>query len=214
VADKMIRVRSIHAWRRALLAGVLSASALPAFAQVVVLTHPDSGDFVVVQNRPAPRAEAMRRANAKGRQGGWQQQLVSMVPGYGAMFCFRPKGGQMRYFPVEGKATDTEAVSKARAQANAAARGSGAVTFICGTWNNRNAHPLDVAVPSPDAPSPIPTPASRNGPGGEAPRREGEGGLIQTLREQVRERVTCDEKAPKKEGCPPPPKRPSAGVRG
>lgn len=214
MADKMIYVRSIRACRRALLAGVLSVSALPALAQVVVLTHPDSGDFVVVQNRPAPRAEAMQRANAKGRPSSWQQQLISTAPGYGAMFCFRPKGGQMRYFPVAGKASGSEAIDEARAQANAAARGSGAVTFICGTWNNRNAHPLDVAVPSLDTPSPIPAPASRNGTGGEAPRRESEGGLIQTLREQVRERVTCDDKAPKKEGCPPPPKRPSAGVRG
>lgn len=192
-----------------LLAGLLLAFALPTHAQVVVLAHPDSGDFVVVQNRPTPRAEALHRASAKGRTGSWKPLLSSTVPGHGAMFCFRPKGGEMRYFIAEGKATGTEAVTDARAQANAAARGTGATTGICGTWNNRNAYPLD-ALPSSSAPAPTAGRATVNH-SGERPRKDGEGGLIETIKRQVRDQVACD---PKQEPCRPPPKPVGTGVRG
>lgn len=196
--------------RSVLFVGLLLGWPLHSNAQVVVLAHPDSGDFVVVQNRPSPRAEAMRRANARNRVGSWKPLLSSTVPGYGAMFCFRPKGGQMRYFIAEGKVTGSEATSDARAQANAAARGSGATTAICGNWNNRNAHPLDAQDASPATVRPtITTPAVDRG--NEAPRKEGERGLMETVRRQMHEQIACD---PKQNNCPPPPKARSVGVRG
>ncbi len=179
-------------------------------AQVVVLAHPDSGDFVVVQNRPSPRAVAMQRAEARKRAGGWKLLLDSAVPGYGAMFCFRAKGGPMRYFIAEGKATGSEAVEDARAQANAAARGTGAVTAICGNWNNRNAHPLGAQGASlATVRSAVTAPAGDQG--NEVPRKEGERGLVETIRRRIHEQIACD---PKQENCPPPPKPRSVGVRG
>lgn len=196
--------------RSVLFVGLLLGWPLHSNAQVVVLAHPDSGDFVVVQNRPSPRAEAMRRANARNRVGSWKPLLSSTVPGYGAMFCFRPKGGQMRYFIAEGKVTGSEATDDARAQANAAARGSGATTAICGNWNNRNAHPLDAQDASPATVRPtitIPAVDRRN----EAPRKEGERGLMEAAKRRMHEQIACD---PKQNNCPPPPKARSVGVRG
>ncbi|MGX9721639.1 hypothetical protein [Stenotrophomonas acidaminiphila] len=179
-------------------------------AQVVVLAHPDSGDFVVVQNRPSPRTEAMQRADARKHAGGWKLLLGSTVPGHGAMFCFRPKGAQMRYFIAEGKLTGSEAVNDARTQANTAARGSGATTAICGNWNNRNIHPLDAQDASPaTVPPTITTPGVDRGE--EAPRKDGERGLMETVRRQMHERMACD---PKQNNCPPPPKPRSVGIRG
>ncbi len=188
------------------------AGAFPASAQVVVLAHPPSGDFVIVQNRPSPRTEAMQRANAKGRGAGWKPLLSSTVPGYGAMFCFRPKGGDVRYFIAEGKATGKEAIADARARANAAATGTGVFTSICGNWNNLNTYPLE-AQPG--------MPATRQAagplPGDDAgPRKEGERGLIELIKHQVRDHVTCDPKQ-QPDKCPePPPSRSNAptGVRG
>lgn len=177
-------------------------------AQVVVLAHPDSGDFVVVQNRPSPRTEAMQRANAKGRSGGWKPLLNSTASGYGAMFCFRPPGGDMRYFIAEGKATGSEAIKDARAQANAAARGTGATTAICGSWNNRNAHPLEARGAPPTAQPTVTAPVERSD---EAPRKEGERGLLEAVKRQIHERMACD---PKQNDCPPSPKPASVGVRG
>lgn len=179
-------------------------------AQVVVLAHPDSGDFVVVHDRPSPRAEAMQRANARMHAGGWKLLLGSTVPGHGAMFCFRPKGAQMRYFIAEGKATGSEAIIDARTQANAAARGSGATTAICGNWNNRNAHPLDEQGKSSVTVRPIITPPAVDR-GDETPRKEGQRGLMETVRQQMHERMACD---PKQKNCPPPPKPRGVGVRG
>ena len=182
--------------------------ATPTQAQVVVLIHPDSADFIVVQNHPSSRTEAMRRAAAKKPLGGWRPLLESTVPGHGAMFCFLPKGSQARYFIAEGKATEPTAVINARAQANAAARGTGAFTAICGTWNNRNAYPLETQTPFPAAPQSAGTgPAIDQG----VPRGEGERGLIDTIKRQVRERMACD---PKQNDCPPPSKSTATGVRG
>lgn len=196
--------------RSALFACLLLGWPLHSNAQVVVLAHPDSGDFVVVQNRPLPRAEAMRRASARTRVGSWKLLLSSIVPGYGAMFCFRPKGAQTRYFIAEGKATGSEAINDARTQATAAARGSGATTAICDNWNNRNVHPLDAQGASPVTVRPtITKPAVDQGE--EAPRKEGERGLMETVRRQMHERMACD---PKQNNCPPPPKPRSVGVRG
>ncbi len=185
----------------------MAVNAVPAHAQVVVLAHPASGDFVVVENRPSPRTEAMQRANAKGRRGGWKPLLSSTVPGYGAMFCFRPPGGDVRYFIAEGKATGSEAIKDARTQANAAARGSGAFTSICGNWNNRNAYPLEAQPALPVTA----TPAAATPDAG--PRKEGERGLIETIKGEVRERVTCD--PTQSVDCKPARKPASAaGVRG
>lgn len=194
-----------------LLAGLLLATALPAHAQVVVLAHPASGDFVVVQNRPSPRTEAMQRANTKGRGDGWKVLLGSTTPGYGAMFCFRPKdGGEVRYFIADGKTTGKDAITDARAQANAAARGTGAFTAICGNWNNRNAYPLDAqSAPSATVRSAVTAPAVEHG--SEAPRKEAERGLTEAARRQIHEQVACD---PKQNNCRPPPKPRGVGVRG
>lgn len=188
---------------------LLLACAAPTHAQVVVLTHPASGDFVVVQNHPSPRTEAMQRANAKGRGGGWKQLLGSTVPGYGAMFCFRPPGGDVRYFVAEGKTTGSEAIKDARTQANAAARGSGTFTSICGNWHNRNAYPLEAQASHPAETRQASPASGMDNDGGL--RKEGERGLIETLKQQVREQVACD---PKQSTCPPPPKPTGTGVRG
>lgn len=135
---------------RTLLLSLLLACTPAVHAQVVVLTHPESGAFVVVSNTPDPKAQAMKQAYKKQLGNGWTTMLASIAPGYGSMFCFRPKGGQVNFFLVEGKDSGTDAITEARAQANAAARGTGATTYICGQWNNRNLHPLDSY---PDLPS-------------------------------------------------------------
>jgi hypothetical protein len=194
--------------RSVLFVCLLLSWPLHSNAQVVVLAHPDGGDFVIVQNRPSPRAEAMQRANARKHTDGWKLLLGSTVPGYGAMFCFRPKGSQMRYFIAEGKASGDEAIDDARAQANAAARGTGATTAICGSWNNRNAHPLEAQGAPPTAQPTVTAPVER---GDEAPRKEGERGLMEAVKRQIHERMACD---PKQNNCPPSPKPASVGVRG
>lgn len=176
-------------------------------AQVVVLAHPDSGDFVVVQNHPSSRAEATQRANARKRAGSWKLLLESAVPGYGAMFCFRQKGGDVRYFIAEGKVTGKEAITDARAQANTAASG-GAFTALCGHWNNRNAYSLEAQA------SPLVIPQSSGAAdGGNGPRKESESGLVETVKGEVRKRFECDRKR-KPNSCPPEPKGTSIGVRG
>lgn len=178
----------------------------PCSAQVVVLAHPDSGNFVVVQDRPAAGQEATRQANTKGHNGGWTLLLSSTLPGHGAMFCFRPKGKQMRYFIAEGKATATDAIIDARAQASAAARGSGAFTAICGIWNNRNTYAL-----SPPAITRTIDITPRADLVDDHPRKENEHGLIETIKHQIREQLKC---VPEQQPCPPPPKPAAIGVRG
>ena len=191
------------------------AGAFPASAQVVVLAHPPSGDFVVVQNRPSPRTEAMQRANAKRRGAGWTLLLNSTAPGYGAMFCFRSQGGDVRYFIAEGKATGKEAIIAARMEANAAAAGTGAFTSICGNWHNLNTYPLE-AQPGLPATRQAADRSSGMTPGDAGPRKEGERGLIELIKHQVRDHVACD---PKQQpgGCPetsPSRFKQAAGVRG
>ena len=195
----------------ALTCCLLLACIPTAHAQVVVLAHAASGDFVVVQNRPSPRTEAMQRANAKGHSGGWKLLLSSATTGYGAMFCFRPKGGgDMRYFIADGKVTRQEAIADARAQANAAASNTGAITAICGNWHNRNLHPLEAQPGSPATPQ---QPGATTGPApaNTGPRKPDEGRVIETIKQEVREQVTCD---PKQKPCPPPNKPAWIGVRG
>lgn len=85
----------------------------------------------------------MQRANSKRPGGGWKPILASRVPSHGAMFCFRPKGGEVQYFIAEGKDDSAAAIVAARSSAAAAAQGTGKTVYICGTWNNRNAHPLE-----------------------------------------------------------------------
>lgn len=181
--------------------GMLMLGAIPAQAQVVIWVRPANGGSIVVQNHPSSRTEAMRRANANKHRDGWKPLLESTVPGHGAMFCFLPQGGPARYFVVEGRATGTAAVIDARAQANAAAHGTGAVTSLCGRWNNHNAHPLQAQATPPTAPPPGPEPT----------RGESAPGLLDAIKQQVRERVTCD---PARKNCPPPPRSTGTGVRG
>lgn len=178
---------------------LLLGCAVHSNAQVVVLAHPDSGDFIIVQNHPTLGIEAMQRANARKHAGDWKSLLSSTAPGYGAMFCFRPKGGQMRYFIAEGKTRGDEAIGEARAQANLAARSTGTTTAICGNWNNRNVYPLDVqgAPPPPLQPGAIAPAVDR--------------GLMEAVRPQIRKQVTCD---PQQNNCPPSRKPRSIGVRG
>ena len=178
-------------------------------AQVVVLGHAGTGKFVVVANEQASRAKASQRADARQTGGGWTTLVSSTMPGHGAMFCFRSKGGDVRFFPVEGKTSSTEAIASARAQANAATRGSGAFTSICGTWNNLNAYPMEALATAPDASgSSTAVPRASDDPG---LRKDGQGGLIDAFKGEVRERVTCD---PKRAPCPPPRKSTAVGVRG
>lgn len=128
------------------------ALAMDARAQVVVMGHPQSGDFFVVANEQAPRLKAMQRANARQPGGGWQILLASTRPGWGRAFCVRPPGGPMRYFVVEGKANYTEASKAAKAAAIAA--GTRMPVASCGPgWNNRNVHPLD-PEPEPERAAP------------------------------------------------------------
>lgn len=134
----------------------LSILAQSAAAQVVVLAHPETGANVIVSNEQAPRTKAMQRANNKHPGGGWKPILASSVPGYGAMFCFRPKGGEVQYFIAEGKDEGAAAIIEARSSAAAAAQGTGKTVYICGTWNNRNVHPMEAPeseVPSKRGPS-------------------------------------------------------------
>lgn len=165
---------------KSLLLACVFLCALPpgARAQVVVLVHPETAKFVVVQNRPAPLAEATKRA-LMTEPGGWDVILQSTVPGHGAMFCFRPKGAAARFFPVEGKATGAEAIKQARSLANAAAQGTGVTTGGCGLWNNRNAYPLDVAASGRAAPRPG---SSASGGSGE-PRQEAGRGLLEAAKD-------------------------------
>lgn len=202
------RDREMRFWRLAVFS-LLALYTGPASAQVVVLAHPDSGNFVVIQNRTQARTEAMRQANAKGHNGGWKLLLSSSLPGHGAMFCFRPKGEQMRYFIAEGKPTAANAIVDARTQANAAASGSGAFTAICGSWNNRNTYALDaLSLQATTGTTDITSDADR---GDDRPQKESEHGLIETIKHQIREQVTC---VPEQQPCTPPPKPAAIGIRG
>jgi hypothetical protein len=170
--------------------GAASLLAAPASAQVVVLAHPQSGDYVIVTNRASPRVVAMQQANKKGRAGGWKPLLASTLPGFGAIFCFRPKGGDVRYFVTVGLPSVREAISEARRQAAQAASASGATAYICGgPWENRNLYPIEAQAPATD------NAATGDAAKGRIGDQSGPG-LIDALKEEVRGNVTCDSTLP------------------
>lgn len=162
----------------------------PAPAQVVILAHPASGDFVVVTNRASPKVAAMQQAYKKGRGDGWKPLLSSTVPGFGAMFCFRAKGQDVRYFTAEGAASASEAIVRARNDAIAAARGTGATVYICGgPWENRNVHPLEAQEVVLNAPEEARPPTA-------AIADSAKPGLIGGVRREVQGVVACDPSLP------------------
>ena len=129
---------SICAW--VLVVGLVSPC--PSRAQVVVLIHPDTGKYISVVNKKNPKTAAMKQANLAVAGGGWKVVLASDALGYGTMFCVRVNE-MTQFFIAHGKASGTEAITEARAQASAAARGSNQTPYWCGAWNNRNLFPLD-----------------------------------------------------------------------
>lgn len=147
----MVRIPGMRACRLALAALALGVCATVQ-AQVVVLVNPAAGSYVVVHDHENPKSTAAKRANEKTPGGGWEPMLVSDTPGYGSMFCLR-LNGVTRFFIASGKGTGNEAITEARDQANAAARGTGQTTYWCGAWNNTNRYPLEPGEPS-ETPSP------------------------------------------------------------
>jgi len=139
-------------FHRFLLPACLLMGSPSALAQVVVLAHPESGAYVVSSSRKEPMRRAMQEAQKKQPAGGWMPLLRSTLAGHGAMFCIRPRNAAAtEFFLVEGRATSAEAIAESRRQANQAAVRAKTTSYICGTWNNTNAFPLD-AVPDPAEP--------------------------------------------------------------
>jgi hypothetical protein len=106
-----------------------------------VITRRDTNGYKLYSTSSYPGLTAdgaVAKARASG-PGDWSVQLVSTLPGYGAMFCVAPDGGaNPAYFTAEGKATSAEAITAAKTPAVASAQGANPIryTFICGTWHN------------------------------------------------------------------------------
>ena len=115
-------------------------------AQVVILRQ-GSGKMVQIDNRKDALSTAEKKLREAGAIG-WEQLLISDIPGYGAAFCVwdQKRGIPFRVFISEGKSSSKEAIEESRSRAAAHAARQGSTAYICGRWNNRNTHPLDTTI--------------------------------------------------------------------
>jgi hypothetical protein len=115
-------------------------------AQVVILRQ-GAGKLVQVDNRKDALSTAEKKMRDSGAMG-WDQLLISDIPGFGAAFCVsdQKRGIPFQIFISEGKSSSKEAIEASRARAAAHAERHGSTAYICGRWNNRNTHALDTTI--------------------------------------------------------------------
>jgi hypothetical protein len=154
---------------------------------LVVMGNVETGKLLVVSNQSDAVSAAQSQARMI-RPTGWKTLLTTSEPGFGAAFCVR-HGDATRFFLAHAQPSMKEAISRARESAAPYAAETSQEARICGApWNAQ---------------------------AGEMPPREE--GVIDALKDAIREEVTCDRdaKAADANSRPCPERDPSfTGVRG